>query len=118
MTYTWRALQYGSSWYHSHFALQAWQGIFGGIVINGPATADYDDDQIGFRWNTTWTEGTSYRLRLVNAAVDSHFKFSIDNHTMTVIATDLVSVVPSTTDIISIGMGTVLCPATPVAHHQ
>lgn len=23
MTYTWRATQYGSSWYHSHFAVQA-----------------------------------------------------------------------------------------------
>lgn len=151
ITYTWRALQYGSSWYHSHFALQAWQGIFGGILIHGPATANYDedmgllflndwshetvdalyyeaqasgpptldngllngtnvygddgDDQTGYRWNATWTGGTSYRLRLVNAAVDSHFKFSIDNHTMTVIATDLVPVTPFTTDIISIGMG-------------
>ena len=38
ITYTWRALQYGSTWYHSHFALQAWQGILGGIVINGPAS--------------------------------------------------------------------------------
>lgn len=153
-TYTWRALQYGSSWYHSHFALQAWQGVFGGILINGPATADYDedmgllflndwshetvdalyyeaqtsgpptldngllngtnvygddgDDQTGYRWNATWTEGSSYRLRLVNGALDSHFKFSIDNHTMTVIATDFVPVTPFTTDIISIGMGTKL----------
>lgn len=24
MTYTWKATQYGTSWYHSHFALQAW----------------------------------------------------------------------------------------------
>jgi FtsP/CotA-like multicopper oxidase with cupredoxin domain len=44
MTYTWRATQYGSSWYHSHFALQAWEGVFGGIIINGPATANYDED--------------------------------------------------------------------------
>lgn len=39
-TYTWRAEEYGSSWYHSHFSLQAWNGVFGGIVINGPASAD------------------------------------------------------------------------------
>ena len=26
ITYKWRATQYGSSWYHSHFALQAYQG--------------------------------------------------------------------------------------------
>lgn len=33
-----------TTWYHSHFALQAWEGIFGGIVINGPASANYDED--------------------------------------------------------------------------
>lgn len=53
VTYTWRATQYGSLWYHSHFALQAWQGIFGGIVINGPATADYDED-LGMLFLNDW----------------------------------------------------------------
>lgn len=53
ITYTWRATQYGSSWYHSHFALQAWEGIFGGIVINGPATADYDED-LGMLFLNDW----------------------------------------------------------------
>lgn len=43
-TYKWRAVQYGSGWYHSHFYVQAWDGVFGGIQINGPATADYDVD--------------------------------------------------------------------------
>ncbi|GKT95337.1 LOW QUALITY PROTEIN: multicopper oxidase [Colletotrichum tofieldiae] len=132
ITYTWKATQYGSTWYHSHFALQAWQGIFGGIVINGPATANYDEDlgmlflndwdhqtrpptldnglingtnvygdddstsQTGYRYNVTWDSGTSYRMRLVNAAVDTHWKFSIDNHTMQVIASDLVPITPTT----------------------
>ena len=53
ITYTWRALQYGSTWYHSHFALQAWQGILGGIVINGPATANYDED-LGMLFLNDW----------------------------------------------------------------
>ncbi|PVH90787.1 laccase-like multicopper oxidase [Periconia macrospinosa] len=146
ITYEWRATQYGSTWYHSHFALQAWQGVFGGIVINGPATANYDEDlgmlflndwdhqtvdelyttaQIngpptlanglingtntyengGSRYTTTFTPGTSYRLRLVNGAVDTHFKFMIDNHTMTVIASDLVPIEPYETNVIKIGMG-------------
>jgi FtsP/CotA-like multicopper oxidase with cupredoxin domain len=145
-TYTWKAEQYGSTWYHSHFALQAWQGVFGGIVINGPATADYDEDlgplflhdwdhwtvdQLyseaqtsgpplldtglingtnvyedgGERLGIHFTEGTSYRLRLVNSAVDTHFKFMIDNHTMTVISADLVPVTPYTTEVLNIGMG-------------
>jgi FtsP/CotA-like multicopper oxidase with cupredoxin domain len=153
ITYKWRATQYGSSWYHSHFALQAWEGVFGAIVINGPATANYDVDlghlflndwdhstvdqlyleaevsgpptlenglingtniygdddpssQTGYRYNTTFTEGESYRIRLINAAVDTHFKFMIDNHTLTVIAMDLVPIQPFTTDVLSIGMGT------------
>ncbi|KAH7176772.1 Cupredoxin [Dactylonectria macrodidyma] len=151
-TYTWKATQYGSSWYHSHFGLQAWQGIFGGIVINGPATADYDEDlghvflndwdhqtvdelytsaetsgpptldnglingtnvygddgdstQTGSRFNVSFTSGTSYRMRLVNAAVDTHWKFSIDNHTMLVIASDLVPIEPYNTTVLDIAMG-------------
>ncbi|KAI0546190.1 multicopper oxidase [Xylaria curta] len=146
ITYTWRAEQYGSTWYHSHFALQAWEGIAGGIIINGPATANYDEDlgiillsdwdhstvdelyteaetsgpptldtglingtnvydDGGFRFNVSFTSGTSYRMRLVNGAVDSHFKFSIDNHTMTVIAADLVPIEPYNATVLDIGMG-------------
>ncbi|KAF2023523.1 hypothetical protein EK21DRAFT_118669 [Setomelanomma holmii] len=146
VTYTWRATQYGSTWYHSHFALQAWEGIFGGIVINGPATSNYDEDlgmlflndwdhqtvdQLyisaessgpptldnglingtntyedgGYRYNTTFTSGTSYRFRLVNAAVDTHWKFMIDNHTMTIIASDLVPITPYEATVLDIGMG-------------
>ncbi|KAI1310840.1 putative extracellular dihydrogeodin oxidase/laccase [Xylaria venustula] len=145
-TYTWKATQYGSSWYHSHFYVQAWDGVFGGIVINGPATANYDEDlgslflndwshetadvevlsalangpptlenglingtnvyeDAGTRFETTWTSGTSYLLRLVNAAADTHFKFTIDNHTMQVIAMDFVPIVPYTTDVLAIAMG-------------
>jgi FtsP/CotA-like multicopper oxidase with cupredoxin domain len=155
ITYTWKALQYGSTWYHSHFALQAWDGVFGGIIINGPATANYDEDlgimflndwdhdtvdvlylqaeasgpptldtglingtnvwteddvTTGFRFNTSFTSGTSYRLRLVNAAVDTHWKFMIDNHTLEVISMDLVPITPYTTTVIGIGMGKTFLP--------
>ncbi|KAK5686267.1 laccase, multicopper oxidase, benzenediol:oxygen oxidorectuctase [Elasticomyces elasticus] len=41
-TYTWRATQYGSSWYHSHFSCQYGDGVLGPIMIHGPATANYD----------------------------------------------------------------------------
>ncbi|KAJ5213423.1 hypothetical protein N7449_000592 [Penicillium cf. viridicatum] len=128
------------------------EGVFGGIVINGPATKNYDVDkgvlflndwshqtvdelyataqasgpptldnglingtnvygdddstsQTGYRFNTSFTAGTSYRLRLINAAVDTHFKFSIDNHTLTVMAMDLVPIEPFNTTGLSIGMG-------------
>lgn len=146
ITYTWKATQYGTTWYHSHFALQAWEGVFGGILINGPATANYDEDlgvlllndwshqtvdelyesaetngpptmttglingtnvfdDAGHRFNTSFTEGKSYRLRLVNGAIDTHFKFSIDNHTMQVISNDLVPITPYNTSVLSIAIG-------------
>ncbi|KAI1771423.1 multicopper oxidase [Hypoxylon cercidicola] len=145
-TYTWRATQYGSTWYHSHFALQAWEGAAGALIINGPATANYDEDKgmiflsdwghatvdelwsqaetagppsldnglingtnvyndTGSRFEMFFEEGSSYRVRIVNGAVDTHFKFSIDNHTLLVIAADLVPVEPFTTTTLNIGMG-------------
>ncbi|KAI1653266.1 putative multicopper oxidase [Daldinia decipiens] len=145
-TYTWRATQYGTTWYHSHFALQAWEGVAGTIIINGPATANYDEDlgtiflsdwshatvdQLwtqtqttgppkmenglingtnvyndgGSRFQTSFTSGTSYRIRLINGAIDTHFKFTIDNHTMQVIATDLVPIQPYEATVINIGIG-------------
>ncbi|KAJ4407264.1 laccase, multicopper oxidase, benzenediol:oxygen oxidorectuctase [Neurospora sp. IMI 360204] len=42
--YRFRATQYGTSWYHSHFSAQYGNGIVGSIVINGPASANYDVD--------------------------------------------------------------------------
>lgn len=150
-TYRWRATQYGSSWWHSHFYVQAWDGVFGGIIINGPATANYDVDLgtmvladwshdtadnlalvsrvsgppsmdtglingtntftqddgtvVGARHETVFTAGTRYRIRLVNVAADTHFKFTIDNHTMEVIASDFVAVNPYATDVVNIAIG-------------
>ncbi|PYH68064.1 multicopper oxidase [Aspergillus vadensis CBS 113365] len=145
-TYKWRAVEYGTGWYHSHFYVQAWDGVFGGILINGPATANYDVDlghiflndwyhktadelvlesatsgpptppnglingtntygNNGSRFETTFDAGTRYRIRLVNAAADNHFRFMIDNHTMEVIAADFVPIHPYNTTQLSIGMG-------------
>ncbi|KAL4914974.1 multicopper oxidase-domain-containing protein [Aspergillus aurantiobrunneus] len=149
-TYRWRAQQYGTSWYHSHMGLQAWDGVAGGIIINGPATANYDvdagtimlndwphqtadelflwsqtqgpppmnnslingtntygsgEDEIGERFTMRVEEGTSYRLRLINGALDAHYQFTIDNHLLTVIAMDLVPIEPFTTESVTLGMG-------------
>ncbi|OBT62136.1 hypothetical protein VE03_08311 [Pseudogymnoascus sp. 23342-1-I1] len=146
ITYTWRATQYGTSWYHSHFALQAWEGVLGGIIINGPATANYDEDAGvlflndwthdtvdsmyaaaettgpptldnglingtnvydtgGSRFEMEFVSGTSYRLRLINGAIDTMFKFMIDDHTIEVIAMDFVPIVPYNTTYLNIGIG-------------
>ena len=52
-TYTFKATQHGSSWYHSHHSVQYSNGLVGGIVINGPATANYDID-LGVYHLTDW----------------------------------------------------------------
>ncbi|KAF2972509.1 laccase [Xylaria multiplex] len=145
-TYRWRATQYGTSWYHSHFSLQAWNGVFGGMVIRGPASAPYDEDKDlivlsdwfhrttdelyatassggppqaqnglinglnvygdgGSRFQTSFESGKSYRLRIVNTAIDTMFRFGIDNHTLTVIQADLVPITPFETTSINVGIG-------------
>lgn len=61
--------------------------------------------ELGSRFNTTVVAGESYRIRLVNGAIDTHWKFMIDDHTMTVMAMDLVPIVAYNTTVLSIGMG-------------
>ncbi|RPB20392.1 hypothetical protein L211DRAFT_745684, partial [Terfezia boudieri ATCC MYA-4762] len=43
-TYRWRATQYGTSWYHSHFSLQYSDGVAGPIIIDGPTSKNYNID--------------------------------------------------------------------------
>ncbi|KAK4992809.1 hypothetical protein LTR66_006191 [Elasticomyces elasticus] len=45
MTVSFKATNYGSSWYHSHYALQTYSGLFGPMVIHGPTTKEYDEDK-------------------------------------------------------------------------
>lgn len=43
-TYSYLADLYGTSWYHAHYSAQYAAGLFGAIVIHGPANANYDVD--------------------------------------------------------------------------
>ena len=162
MTYKFHADQYGTSWYHSQFSFQYSNGLYGPLIINGPATADYDED-LGAVFITDWDHttaddvwatianfnvtfngsdtglingmntgnctasnatkpdpncvgegekfqlffeaGKKYRLRVLNVAEEDWVQFSIDNHTLTVIATDFVPIVPYQTNSVLIDMG-------------
>lgn len=155
LTYSFHLTQYGSTWYHSHLSLQYGMGLFGPMIINGPATADYDEDLgvltlqdwshetafalwetakqgapptmenglingtntynctstdsctgiVGKKFETVFEAGKKYRIRLVNVATDGHFQFSIDGHSLTVIANDLVPIEPYTADSVMLSMG-------------
>lgn len=75
-------------------------------LINGTNTYTQDDGTVvGSRFETTFESGTKYRLRLVNPSADTHFKFTIDNHTMEVIAADFVPIQPYTTDVVNVAIG-------------
>lgn len=43
-TYRFKATQYGSSWWHSHYSVQYSEGVSGPIVIHGPSTRNWDID--------------------------------------------------------------------------
>jgi FtsP/CotA-like multicopper oxidase with cupredoxin domain len=156
LTYKFQVTQYGSTWYHSHFTLQYADGLLGPMIVNGPATANYDEDLGvlmlsdwghksvfelwpvaqqggpptlentlingtniydcststdakciggGKRYETSFVAGKKYRIRLVNTAIDGHFRFSLDNHTFQVIAADLVPIVPYTAETLLISIG-------------
>ncbi|KAF2171368.1 multicopper oxidase [Zasmidium cellare ATCC 36951] len=156
-TYTFKASNYGTSWYHSHFALQTYEGVFGPMVIHGPTDEVYDDEQMivvqdwshatadsmyqsaqtvgpapdhgprtldtglingvnvwgvdgaanatGQRFKMTVIQGKTYRLRLVNTAIQSTFKFYIDGHKFKVFAMDFVPIIPYETTIVNINIG-------------
>lgn len=75
-------------------------------LINGTNTFTQDDGTVvGSRFETTFESGTRYLLRLVNPSADTHFKFTIDDHSMEVISADFVPIQPYTTDVVSIAMG-------------
>ncbi|KAJ4360369.1 laccase, multicopper oxidase, benzenediol:oxygen oxidorectuctase [Didymosphaeria variabile] len=43
-TYRFKASQYGTSWWHSHYSVQYSEGVSGPIVIHGPSTKNWDVD--------------------------------------------------------------------------
>lgn len=49
--------------------------------------------------------GKKYRLRLINAGAEGIQKFSIDGHTLTVMANDFVPIVPYQTEIVTLAVG-------------
>lgn len=57
-----------------------------------------------------FTTGKKHLLRLINAGAEGIQKFSIDNHTMTVIANDFVPIEPYETDIVTLSVNNLSSP--------
>lgn len=60
-TYSFLADLYGTSWYHAHYSAQYAAGLFGAMVVHGPANADYDED-LGPVLLTDYYHGEYYDL--------------------------------------------------------
>ncbi|KAF2089562.1 multicopper oxidase [Saccharata proteae CBS 121410] len=60
-TYTFLCTQFGTSWFHSHFSTQYGDGAVGQLVINGPASANYDID-LGAYTVSDWYYDTAFQV--------------------------------------------------------
>lgn len=59
----------------------------------------------GLKYNTTFTRGKKYLMRLINTSVDTTFIFAIDHHNFTVMSSDFVPIVPYSTNHVVVGIG-------------
>ena len=74
-------------------------------LINGKNVYNNSGAIVGSRYEASFESGKKYLIRLINGAIDTYFKFTIDGHNLTVIANDFVPIVPYTTDVITLTMG-------------
>lgn len=77
-------------------------GLINGMNVWGE---DGSVNQTGERFQMDFVPGKSHRLRVLNSAIQSTFKFHIDGHKFWVIANDFVPIVPYETDILTIHIG-------------
>ncbi|GME51964.1 Multicopper oxidase type 1 [Neofusicoccum parvum] len=162
-TYRFRAEQYGTSWYHSHYSAQYSGGAAGPLIVYGPDSDSYDID-VGPVMLSDWyhpqyydtveltmkadpsgqsptpppssdnnlingfgefdctktsmpckpdagvakfkfTSGKKHRLRLINSGSEGMQRFSIDGHTLKVIAHDFVPIEPYEVTALTLGVG-------------
>lgn len=86
--------------------IEPWTPQFDGGLLNGTNIYDYGNGtQVGKRLNVDFEPGKRYRMRLISAALHTDFKFSIDNHNMTIIANDFVPIYPIESNFIAINSG-------------
>ncbi|KAL9095130.1 MAG: hypothetical protein Q9165_002733 [Trypethelium subeluteriae] len=72
-TYLFQATQFGTSWYHSHYSAQYGDGLIGQIIIDGPATANYDIDLGAYPVNEWYHNNTAFQLEeIANQNLQNH----------------------------------------------
>lgn len=111
-----------SDWYHEDYftlvqeTLTPGNGPVASVnnLINGKNNFDCSTVAAGDKTSCTnnagiskfkLTYGKTHRLRLINSGSEGVQRFSIDGHTLTVIANDYVEVQPYTTKVVTLGVG-------------
>lgn len=111
-----------SDWYHTDY-LTLVKGVVGKDIsltrptsdnnlINGKMDFDCSTAPAGSQCvpmagisKFNFTTGKTHRLRLINAGSEGIQRFSIDNHTLTVMANDFVPIQPYDTKSVTLGVG-------------
>ena len=73
------------------------------VLFNG--TAKHPTTGAGQYANVTLTPGKRHRLRIINTSTENHFQVSLVDHSMTIIAADMVPVNAFTTDSLFLAVG-------------
>ncbi|OCL14289.1 laccase-like multicopper oxidase [Glonium stellatum] len=105
-----------SDWYHQDYFTLVNQTMHGDFppsnnnLINGKMNYPCENTTLPCTPNAgiskfKFESGKKHLVRLVNTGAEGIQKFSIDNHTLTVIANDFVPIVPYTTNVITLGVG-------------
>lgn len=83
-------------------------------LINGKMNFDCSTVEPGDKTRCTnnagiskfkFQRGKTHRLRLINSGADGVQRFSIDGHTLTVLANDFTPIVPYSTTVVTLGVG-------------
>lgn len=80
-------------------------GLINGTGVFPCSSSDPKCLGTGKYFETTFQHGEIHRLRLVNAGTQSYFRFSIDDHNLTIIANDWVPLKPYKTQFIVLAPG-------------
>lgn len=105
-----------SDWYHQDYFTLVNQTMHGNFppsnnnLINGKMNYPCENTTLPCTPNAgiskfQFTSGKKHLVRIVNTGAEGIQKFSIDNHTLTVVANDFIPVVPYTTNVVTVAVG-------------
>jgi FtsP/CotA-like multicopper oxidase with cupredoxin domain len=99
-----------TDWYHepaftAFYKERTAPGAADNGLFNGLNTYNDSGTIVGSKYEMKFTPGKKHRIRVINMSTDSHFKFSIDGHKMTVQAADFVAITPYETETLNLFIG-------------